>query len=247
MGSAPSLVINLPGHPFQNFPSVATLTALRQVTSSGLAPGANYVVDGGAAAGDGGGGVFTWSPSLTSADDGVSVIRPSDRAPGQAGRWIQAGGSVDALSSALASSDADKGAEKVGFNPSSDAPAGTAAEFLQRLNQPSTGKFYAEDGARIQRFRDRVFGGAAAKHNGTNDGVQPDWLTTFLISLGRTFGFQHITTFAILSELNAAGQNAILGAARTSDLAAVGNSIGILGVGVNNNSVYSTGAWGGVF
>lgn len=142
---------------------------------------------------------------------------------------------------------APEGARLMGLDPVASAPPGSVAEFLQKLNQPTTAKFYAEDGARIQRLRDRVFGGAAAKHTGTNDGSQPDWLTQFLLSLGRTFGFQHVTTFAILSELNTAGQNSILGAAHTADLAAVGNAIGVLGVGINDNTLYSTGAWGGYF
>ena len=160
---------------------------------------------------------------------------------------------VNAIRIDLASTDTGKGAGLVGFNPVSEAPAGTAAEFLQKLNQPATERFYAEDGARVQRLRDRVFGGAAADNNGTNVGSQPDWLTQFLISLGRTFGFQHVTQFAILTQERGddtaafIASNAILGAGKTSTINGTGNAIGVLGVGVNDNTSYSTGAWGGYF
>lgn len=118
------------------------------------------------------------------------------------------------------------------------------------ITQTSSGDFYAEQGAKIQRLRDRVFVGGAANHNGTNIGAQPDWLTTYLISKGRTFGFQHVAQMAVLADgvtSNEAG-NAFLAAARTSTFTNLGNAVGVLGVGVNDETVVAgCGAWGGYF
>lgn len=117
------------------------------------------------------------------------------------------------------------------------------------ITQPPTGEFYENQGANIQRLRDRVFMGAAADNNGTNTGSQPDWLTQYLLSNGRTFGFQQVTQAAVLADGRTGneGSNAFLGAARTSTFTNVGNAIGILGVGLNNNASVNTGAWGGYF
>jgi len=140
MGLAPSLVINLPGFPFENFPSVGTVDLLRAVSSAGLEIGDNYVVDGSSAAGDGGGGVYAWSPFSTKADDGSSTVRPSDRSPGQAGRWVQAGGSAKLLTDSLSSEDAGKGAALVGY---ASGAGDNVAERLNhmRLNAPGNGGY----------------------------------------------------------------------------------------------------------
>lgn len=117
MALAPSIVINLPGYPFENFPSIETITALRALPSSGFGAGDSYVVDGSAAAGDGGGGLYSWNDASVAADDGSTVIRPDDTSVGQAGRWIYAGKSgLDSrpTSADLASILAGKGAALIG-------------------------------------------------------------------------------------------------------------------------------------
>lgn len=116
------------------------------------------------------------------------------------------------------------------------------------LDQPETLQWYAENGARIQRARDRMFVGGATKNNGTNAGSQPDWLTQGLLALGRTFAFQQVTQFATLTDSTVPSSNAILGAARTALLPENGyGAIGILGVGWNDNTAKACGAWGGYF
>lgn len=92
MGLAPSLIINLPGYPFENFPSLASLALLRQVPSASASVEDNYVIDGDTVAGDGGGGVYAWAPFSTEPDDGSVVIKPNDLSPGQAGRWVRTAG-----------------------------------------------------------------------------------------------------------------------------------------------------------
>jgi len=118
MTPAPSIVINLPGYPFDNFPSVATISDLRALPSTTLSTGDNYVVDGGAAEADGGGGVFAWNDGLVAADDGINIVKPDDTSPGQAGRWVLTGrtgseANVSALRADLASSASGKGASLV--------------------------------------------------------------------------------------------------------------------------------------
>lgn len=113
----------------------------------------------------------------------------------------------------------------------------------------SSGQHYVESGANVQMVGDRLFVGGATLNNGTNVGSQPDWLTTLLLGLGRTFAFQQVTQFATLTGENGAAGNAILGAGRTSKFTYDGNAIGILGVGINDNTdpARFTGAYGGYF
>lgn len=113
MALAPSIIINLPGYPFENFPSVANIDLLRAIPSAGLVSEDNYVVDGTVTPGDGGGGVYAWNPVSVETDNGLTVIRPSDLSPGQAGRWVQSSASTKALADALASSDPGKGVDLV--------------------------------------------------------------------------------------------------------------------------------------
>ncbi len=115
MALAPSIVINLPGYPFENFPSLENVALLRMIASAGLTAQDNYVIDGTTTSGDGGGGVYAWNPASLADDDGLSVIKPDDKTAGQAGRWIQIGGSVKSLENSLASSAAGQGASKVSF------------------------------------------------------------------------------------------------------------------------------------
>lgn len=121
-------------------------------------------------------------------------------------------------------------------------------KWVRISNTNSTNVLYRENGAITERFADRVFVGGAVKHNGTNSGVQPDWLTTKLISYGRTFGFQHVTQNATLTDEAPQSCNAILGGGKTSNFTSLGNTIGVLGVGINDNaSIVGVGAWGGYF
>lgn len=131
MALAPSITINLPGWPFENFPSVATIAALRDLPSIGFTTGDNYVADGGAAAGDGGGGVFAWNDASIASDDGVTVIRPSDTSPGQAGRWVLTTKSILQDRPTNATLSADSGSSLIGYKaPYVAAQPRTAGEKL---------------------------------------------------------------------------------------------------------------------
>jgi hypothetical protein len=91
MALAPSIIINLPGYPFTNLNSTASIAALRALASTALVDGQNIAVDGGLSIGDGGGGLYTWSDLSVVADNGKSVIKPNDTAPLAAGRWVLTG------------------------------------------------------------------------------------------------------------------------------------------------------------
>lgn len=132
MALAPSIVINLPGYPFENFPSVATVAALRALPSAGFATGDNYVVDGGAAAADGEGGVFSWNDASVATDDGETVIRPDDTAPGNAGRWILTGRAGLADRPTFADLSGEGGSALLGYKRTG---AGTKATTQKGYNQ----------------------------------------------------------------------------------------------------------------
>lgn len=113
------------------------------------------------------------------------------------------------------------------------------------LNTAGTDFFYSEQGAKIHRLNDRLFIAGATDNLGTNTGSQPDWLTTFMLANTRTFAFLQVAQAAVLTQDSAAAANALVGGARTSNFATLGNAIGVIGVGINNNTTVDTNAYGG--
>ncbi len=66
--------------------SVPNLSAFRLLRDTDLA---GYVLlGGGAALGDGSGGLFYWNPALGTADNGTTIIRPGSIIPTNPGRWV---------------------------------------------------------------------------------------------------------------------------------------------------------------
>jgi hypothetical protein len=121
------------------------------------------------------------------------------------------------------------------------------------VTSPATGQFYQNAGASVSRVQDRLFIGNAALNNGTNVASQPDWLTTYQLAKGRTYGFIQTSQLAVLNGL--ASQDSltplVVGAQTTGRTASASQVIAILGMGVNNNSG-NTGAsgnqaWAGYF
>lgn len=88
------VTINLPPLPINRLDSAATIAALRAVASASLENGQDIVVDGSATAGDGLGGLYTWSELSVLDDNGSSVIKPTDVSPMAAGRWLLIAGSI---------------------------------------------------------------------------------------------------------------------------------------------------------
>jgi hypothetical protein len=112
----------------------------------------------------------------------------------------------------------------------------------------SSGQFYQNLGAKVNRINDRLFVGAATLNNGTNVASQPDWLTQLFLAKGRTYGYIQTSQMAVLN--GTASQDSLTTAvfgAQNSGRAA-GQVIGVTGIGVNNSAVTGTGqAWGAYF
>ncbi len=152
--------------------------------------------------------------------------------------------SLKANAADLASTQTGKGAALVGFVPTGvGANPTTVQAALDLFNHLPTGQFYVDYGARVDRLADRVFAGGAVKNLGTNAASQPDWLTQYQLATGRSFGFIQTAQGAILTDDNPVSCNTLVTAAQTLHLA-VGNAIGQISVGVNNNTSGSIYAYG---
>lgn len=82
------VTIVLPPLPINRLDSAANIAALRAVASASLENGQDIAVDGSVTVGDGLGGIYTWSELSVLADNGTTVIKPTDVLPLAAGRWI---------------------------------------------------------------------------------------------------------------------------------------------------------------
>lgn len=86
MASAPGLIINLPGAPYNNLPIYASVAAIRAIPSSTINNGDEAVLPPGGSLVKGAAYQFVAGSTLT--DDGFSVLKPNDLTPLQAGRWL---------------------------------------------------------------------------------------------------------------------------------------------------------------
>jgi len=87
MASAPCITVQFPGTPVQNLRSVLSIALLRLIPSSTLEDGENVIVQYRSNPDDGLGNVYYWDASSVANDDGVTIVRPFDVLPLQAGRW----------------------------------------------------------------------------------------------------------------------------------------------------------------
>lgn len=142
---------------------------------------------------------------------------------------------------------ASNGASLVGYiDNGTGAVTTTVQSFLQQLNQLPTGNWYAPS-AKVQRLNERVLVAAAALNNATNVASQPDWLTTYELGQGRSFGAIQSGQMAVLSA-GGQGSNALIAGARTSTLLGdTYNAVGIWGVAVNDRGVGTSAGYGGYF
>lgn len=126
---------------------------------------------------------------------------------------------------------------------SSANPTGSAGAWIQS-GSVETGQFFQTLGASVHYLADRVMIGNAVANKANPVAAQSDWLTTFLLARGRATGFLEFAQMGVLNNSNSNSANAIVAGAQTSVLAGVGNCIGAIVVGVNNNSVSSTNTYG---
>jgi hypothetical protein len=68
---------------------VGTMAALRMTDTSSLRDSFPVLLDGFAAANDGGGGVFVWRATSTEQDNGGTVVRPDPIPSSNPGRWVR--------------------------------------------------------------------------------------------------------------------------------------------------------------
>ncbi|MBW0449025.1 hypothetical protein [Paraburkholderia phenoliruptrix] len=121
---------------------------------------------------------------------------------------------------------------------------------LHGVTMPATGQFYAGSGASISRIQDRLFVGPAALNNGTAVASQPDWLTTYQLAKGRTYGYIQTSQMAVLN--GPASQDSVttfVTGAQTLGRAGGSQAIAVTGMGVNNQTSGgpSNQAWAGYF
>lgn len=161
---------------------------------------------------------------------------------GQPTAVVPVSGSAADLALMLANNtDPARGATLVGYE------SGTVSDFLRAFNQQGSGNFFVEYGARIDKLRDRVFIGDAAKHNGTNITTQDDWLTIYQIAKGRSNGFVQSCQAAIETQNNLDVSNCLVLGARTSSLYDNYNAIGLISIATSNKSTGNGMAYGGYF
>lgn len=125
----------------------------------------------------------------------------------------------------------------------------TGRRWKRDYQKNSTGMFWEEYGAIIERVGDRLLIGDAVK-NGANVQNQPDWLTQYQLATGRSFGFSQSGQMVVQNGVGSnegGASNAIVAGAQTAKLNDGLNSIAILGVAVANKSTGTGNAYGGYF
>lgn len=128
------------------------------------------------------------------------------------------------------------------------APSWSSA--LGPLSMSSSGQFYQGSGAKVNRINDRLFVGPATLNNGTNVAVQPDWLTTYQIAKGRTYGYVQTSQMSVLNKDSTQDDLTTLVVGAQNKTRTGGSQvIAVTGMGVNNNTTGNTAnaAWGGYF
>lgn len=117
--------------------------------------------------------------------------------------------------------------------------------FLAALTQASTGQFFAQNGATINRMNDRVFIGGATVSDGAFPPVTNDWFQTYENSVGYT---NSTLSGTVAIETNpgagAASSVALTVAAQSlTSLAAGASCIPVEAFAINNSPSFATSAW----
>ncbi|HWU70781.1 MAG TPA: hypothetical protein VN017_05450 [Pseudoxanthomonas sp.] len=133
-----------------------------------------------------------------------------------------------ALYSHLASTATGEGAALLGW------PAGFG------INQAGTGQFFAQNGAGIHRFNDRIFLGGATANDGAYPTVTKDWLTDFYDANGYTLGYTLNGQLSVLSSTSSASSEMVVSGVQSAHFPGNGAyGTAFYGVGVNNGVSYT--------
>lgn len=125
-------------------------------------------------------------------------------------------------------------------------PTFTGVSTISSLTSTSTGQFYQNLGANVSRIQDRLFVGSASANLGTNVNSQPDWLTTYQLAKGRSYGYVQTSTLAVENASNSSSETTLVSGAQVGAQSGT-QPIAITGIGVNNGASGSGQAWAGYF
>ncbi|WP_258180020.1 hypothetical protein [Burkholderia multivorans] len=112
------------------------------------------------------------------------------------------------------------------------------------LNQPSTGQYWAQNGANINRLNDRVLIGGATASDASYPPVSNDWFSQFQNSIGYSNAVP-VATLNVSPYPNANFQPvaAEFSAQSLYAASAGASTIGTASYAVNNSASHATGAW----
>lgn len=117
---------------------------------------------------------------------------------------------------------------------------------LNPLIVPLTTNFFTNQGARIQRLNDRVFFGGATVNDGQASSTGLDWLSQAMAAQGVASAGMY-QTFAqnyFLTNLSPSAGNAIVAGAQTAKFGGASDGIGVVSVGLANNTTATPSAGG---
>lgn len=108
------------------------------------------------------------------------------------------------------------------------------------FNQPSTGQFFTQNGAVVNRFNDRIFLGAATVNDGAFPAATKDWLTNFYNANGYTLGYSMNGQLSVLSTTSSASAEMVVSGVQSLNFPNNGAyGTAFYGVGVNNGTAYT--------
>src|SRR6185312_9549745 len=108
------------------------------------------------------------------------------------------------------------------------------------FNRASTGSFFVQNGAIINRFNDRIFLGGATINDGVYPTVVKDWLTNFYDANGYTQGYTLNGQFSVLSSQSSASSEMVVSGVQSQYFPGNGSyGTAFYGVGVNNGTTYT--------
>lgn len=110
-----------------------------------------------------------------------------------------------------------------------------------------SGEFYTTNGAFVHKMGDRVQMGDAVRHDAGIAMDQPDWFTTYMRSKGREYAFLTSATVGITNSLNNNASNTMVVASHSKDLLPGWNCIGLIAIGVGNNTSGTGHSYAGYF
>jgi hypothetical protein len=120
----------------------------------------------------------------------------------------------------------------------------TVAAFLSAFHQYPTNQIFSDLGADINRINDRLFVGGATVGSGDSTHSVKDWVDTFYSTVGESQSYVPVSVFNSFTTPNAYSLMGGFFAAQTSNIPANTTSIGLMSLGLHNNTTLTgQGAW----